>query len=116
MPFPYIVKVFNPLRLIQKLRNKIDELHVKNRKLADENDQLKLRILDLSDQLSREIEKYSRDIDVLNSNIDDLDEYLYKLSSENQEYEQTINDLEWKLKNAIRRSMIQEQESKKFDF
>ena len=116
MPFPHTVKVFNPLRLIQKLRNMIDKLHVENRKLADENCQLKLQINDLSNRLSREIEKHSKDIDVLESQLDDRDEWIGKLSSENQEYEQTINNLEWKLKNAIRRSMIQVQESKKCDF
>ena len=103
MPFPNIVKVFNPLRLIQKLRNMIDKLLVENRKLANENCQLKLQILDLSDKLSREIKKHSKATAIINDlkwQLEGCDDQLEYLNSQIEEKEQSIYDLELQLKKC----------------
>ena len=101
MPFPHIVKVFNPLCLIQKLRNVIDKLLVENRKLANENSQLKLQLLCVSDKLSREIKKHSKATAIINDlkwKLEDCDEYLEYLKSQIEEKDQSIYDLESLLK------------------
>ena len=103
MPFPHIVKVFNPLRLIQKLRNMIDKLLVENRKLANENCQLKLQILDLSDKLSREIKKHSKATAIINDlkwQLEDCDEQLKYLNSQIEEKEDSIFNLKLQLKKC----------------
>ena len=103
MPFPHIIKVFNPLRLIQKLRNMIDKLLVENRKLANENCQLKLQILDLSDKLSREIKKHSKATAIINDfkwQLEGCDGQLECLNSYIEEKDQSINDLELQLKKC----------------
>ena len=110
MPFPHIVKVFNPLCLIQKLRNVINKLLVENRKLANENCQLKLQILDLSDKLSREIKKHSKATAIINDlkwQLEGCDEQLEYLNSQIEEKEQSIYDLESLLKK--RNQLINDQ-------
>ena len=74
MPFSHIVKVINPFRLIQKLRNVIDKLLVENRKLACENCRLKLELLCVSDKLSHEVKKHSRATAMINDLILQLKE------------------------------------------
>src|SRR5574344_1166847 len=136
MPFPHIVKVFNPLRLIQKLMNMIDKLHVENRKLADENCQLKLQILDLNNKLSREIKKHSKataiitdfkwrlegcnwQIEDLNSQLEEKEDLIFKLQSQLKKCDQSINEQakEIAFSNKLIRSIYDTiQESRKYDF
>ena len=85
MPFTHIVKVINPFRLIQKLRNAIDKLLVENRKLACENCRLKLQLLCVSDKLSHEVKKHSRAtamIDDLISQLEECDQFINYLVGE----------------------------------
>ena len=136
MPFPHIVKVFNPLRLIQKLMNMIDKLHVENRKLADENCQLKIQINDLSNKLSREIKKHSKataiitdfkwqlegcnwQLESLNSQLEEKEDLIFKLDCQLKKHDQSINDQAKKI--ATSDKLISDiyymiRDSKKFDF
>lgn len=103
MPFPHIVKVFNHHCLIQKLMNVIDNLLVKNRKLANENCQLKFQILDLSVKLSREIKKHSKATAIINDlkwNLEDCDRQLEYFNSQIKEKNQSIYNLESLLKEC----------------
>ena len=135
MPFPHIVKVFNPLRLIQKLMNMIDKLHVENRKLADENCQLKLQILDLSNKLSREVKKHSKataiitdfkwqlegcnwQLESLNSQLEEKEDSIFKLELQLKKHDQSINDQAKEIASSdklIRNIYDTIRESKKYD-
>ena len=95
MPFSHIVKVINPFRLIQKLRNAIDKLLVENRKLACENCRLKLELLCVSDKLSHEVKKHSRAtamIDDLISQLEERDQWISVQADEIASNEELINN------------------------
>ena len=108
MPFPHIAKVITPLRLIQKLRNVIDNLLVENRKLANENRQLKLKLLYVSEKLSREAEKHSRATAIIDDLILQLEERDQWIG--NQAVETASSD------ELIRNIYVMLQESGKCDF
>ncbi len=108
MPFPHIAKVINPLRLIQKLRNVIDNLLVENRKLANENRRLKLKLLYVSEKLSREVEKHSRATAIIDDLILQLQERDQLIG--NQADETASSD------ELIRNIYVMLQESGKCDF
>ena len=108
MSFSHIVKVINPFRLIQKLRNAIDKLLVVNRKLACENCRLRFQLLCVSDKLSHEVKKHSRAtamIDDLISQLEERDQWI-----DIQADEIASND------ELIRNIYVMLQESGKCDF
>ena len=72
-----------------------DELLVENRKLADENCQLKLQILDLTNKLSREIKKHSKATAMINNLkwwLNYYDDRLEYLDLQLEERDQWIKD------------------------
>lgn len=99
-----------------------DELLVENRKLADENCQLKLQILDLTNKLSREIKKHSKATAMINNLkwwLNYYDDRLEYLDLQLEERDQWIKDQANKI--AFSDKLISNiyytiRESKKFDF
>ena len=72
-----------------------DKLLVENRKLADENCQLKLQILDLTNKLSREIKKHSKATAMINNLkwwLNYYDDRLEYLDLQLEERDQWIKD------------------------
>lgn len=101
MSFPPHCQSIQPSPSHSKAEERDQQVLVENRKLANENRQLKLQIFDLSNKLSREVKRHSKATAIINDlkwQLEGCNEQLEYLDSQIEEKEQSIYDLESLLK------------------